>query len=185
MDNDLDLFEAAFHAAPDAILLVDDDGRYIGCNRTATELLATDESRLRTHRVGDFSRGVMRLRAPEWWTELRRSGRLAVRHVLTDATGVEHVVDTRGRAEFLPGRHLLVVRRLEDGRSAHELVLSPREREVLSLFASGLNGRQVAEKLVLSPLTVRTHVRNAIDKLDARTRAHAIALALRHGEIQP
>jgi DNA-binding CsgD family transcriptional regulator len=62
-------------------------------------------------------------------------------------------------------------------------VLSPREREVLDLLAKGLNGEEVAERLVLSPETVRTHVRNAMEKLEANTRVHAVAIALRQGEI--
>ena len=62
-------------------------------------------------------------------------------------------------------------------------VLSPREREVLDLLATGLNGEEVAERLVISPETVRTHVRNAMDKLEASTRVHAVAIALRQGEI--
>ena len=62
-------------------------------------------------------------------------------------------------------------------------VLSPREREVLDLLAQGLNGEEVAARLVLSPETVRTHVRNAMEKLEAHTRVHAVAIALRQGEI--
>jgi DNA-binding NarL/FixJ family response regulator len=62
-------------------------------------------------------------------------------------------------------------------------VLSPREREVLDLLAQGLTGEQVATRLSLSPETVRTHVRNAMDKLEAHTRVHAVAIALRQGEI--
>jgi DNA-binding NarL/FixJ family response regulator len=62
-------------------------------------------------------------------------------------------------------------------------VLSPREREVLDLLAQGLTGEEVATRLTLSPETVRTHVRNAMDKLEAHTRVHAVAIALRQGEI--
>jgi DNA-binding CsgD family transcriptional regulator len=56
--------------------------------------------------------------------------------------------------------------------------LSPREREVLSRLAEGRTIPEIADELVLSPLTVRTHVRNAKDKLRARTTAHAVAIAL-------
>lgn len=59
--------------------------------------------------------------------------------------------------------------------------LSPREAEVLSLMAAGLTIDEIAEKLVLSPLTVRTHVRNARERLEARTTVQAIALALENG----
>jgi DNA-binding NarL/FixJ family response regulator len=64
-------------------------------------------------------------------------------------------------------------------------VLTKREREVLALLATGMTGEQAAESLFLSPETVRTHVRNAMRKLDARTRVHAVALALRLREISP
>ncbi|HEX6714322.1 MAG TPA: LuxR C-terminal-related transcriptional regulator [Thermoleophilaceae bacterium] len=56
--------------------------------------------------------------------------------------------------------------------------LSPREREVLSMLAGGNTVAEIANELYLSPFTVRTHVRNAKDKLQARTTAHAIAIAI-------
>ena len=59
--------------------------------------------------------------------------------------------------------------------------LSAREREVLAYLADGLSGAAIAEHLVLSPETVRTHVRNAMEKLGASTRSQAVALALEHG----
>lgn len=60
--------------------------------------------------------------------------------------------------------------------------LSERERQVLGLLAHGLNGREIAARLFLSPATVRTHVQNAMHKLGARTRAQAIALAAGEAE---
>jgi DNA-binding NarL/FixJ family response regulator len=64
-----------------------------------------------------------------------------------------------------------------------QAVLSRREREIMDLLAQGLTGEQVAERLVLSPDTVKTHIRNAMTKLEAHTRVHAIAIALREGFI--
>jgi DNA-binding NarL/FixJ family response regulator len=63
--------------------------------------------------------------------------------------------------------------------------LSRREREIMDLLAQGLTGEQVAERLVLSAETVKTHIRNAMAKLEAHTRVHAIAIALREGFISP
>jgi DNA-binding NarL/FixJ family response regulator len=63
--------------------------------------------------------------------------------------------------------------------------LSPREREIMDLLAQGLTGEQVAERLVLSAETVKTHIRNAMAKLEASTRVHAVAIALREGYISP
>jgi DNA-binding CsgD family transcriptional regulator len=61
--------------------------------------------------------------------------------------------------------------------------LTRREREIVGALAEGMSGAQIAEKLVLSPETVRTHVRNAMAKLGASTRSQAVALALQHREI--
>jgi len=61
--------------------------------------------------------------------------------------------------------------------------LSAREREVLGYLAEGFSGAAIAERLVLSPETVRTHVRNAMKKLGASTRSQAVALALEGGLI--
>lgn len=62
--------------------------------------------------------------------------------------------------------------------------LSGREAEILTLLARGLTGEEIAQRLVLSPETVRTHVRNAMGKLEARTRTEAVVKALQQGEIQ-
>lgn len=61
--------------------------------------------------------------------------------------------------------------------------LSAREREILGLIAGGDSGAAIAKVLVLSPETVRTHVRNAMDKLGASTRSQAVAIALERGAI--
>ena len=58
--------------------------------------------------------------------------------------------------------------------------LSPREREILGLLANGHSNPDIAARLFISPETVRTHVRNAMTKLEADTRTQAVALALRY-----
>ena len=72
---------------------------------------------------------------------------------------------------------------LAKGANGRAKTLSPREREILGLLSQGLSGEEAATQLFLSPETVRTHVRNAMTKLGAATRAHAVALALQRGEI--
>ncbi len=57
-------------------------------------------------------------------------------------------------------------------------LLSPREREIIDLLAEGFTGHAIAVRLVLSPETVRTHVRNAMRKLGAKTRVQAVALVV-------
>jgi NarL family two-component system response regulator LiaR len=59
--------------------------------------------------------------------------------------------------------------------------LSARELEVLALLVEGLSNDQIAERLVISPGTVRHHVSACISKLGASNRTHAAALAVEHG----
>ncbi|MFN8532479.1 MAG: alpha/beta fold hydrolase [Dehalococcoidia bacterium] len=59
--------------------------------------------------------------------------------------------------------------------------LSPRELEVLRLLAEGLQNRDIASRLGVSPATVRRHLANTFIKLDVSTRAGAAAFAFRHG----
>jgi len=57
--------------------------------------------------------------------------------------------------------------------------LTQRERDVLRLLADGLSNEEIGKRLFISAETVRTHVRKAMDKLDADTRTQAVARALR------
>ena len=68
--------------------------------------------------------------------------------------------------------------------AAPEAVLTSREREVFDLLATGLNGEEIAKRLFISPETVRTHVRNAMSKLHARTKTEAVVQALEREEIR-
>ena len=71
-----------------------------------------------------------------------------------------------------------------DGGRDPRTRITPREREILEMLARGVPPDGIAEELGVSELTVKTHIRNAMGKLTARTRAHAISLALRRGEIR-
>jgi DNA-binding NarL/FixJ family response regulator len=62
-------------------------------------------------------------------------------------------------------------------------VLTPREREILQLLADGMRNEQVARVLSISPLTVRTHINNAMRRLESDTRTQAVAQALRQSLI--
>ena len=59
--------------------------------------------------------------------------------------------------------------------------LTEREKEVVGLVAGGLSNDEIARKLVVSPLTAKTHVSRAMTKLNARDRAQLVMLAYEHG----
>jgi DNA-binding NarL/FixJ family response regulator len=63
-------------------------------------------------------------------------------------------------------------------------LLTKREREVFELLARGLTGEEIASRLIVSPETIRTHIRNGMEKLGAHTRAGAVIDALKAHEIE-
>lgn len=63
--------------------------------------------------------------------------------------------------------------------------LTPREREILALVASGLSNDDIAERLVISPATAKTHVNRTMMKLNARDRAQLVIIAYESGLITP
>jgi DNA-binding NarL/FixJ family response regulator len=79
-------------------------------------------------------------------------------------------VDPGLMAEFVSGR-------------AQAEILTPREREILQLLADGMSNADVATQLFISQETVKSHVRHILAKLEADTRTHAVAIALREAII--
>ncbi|HVS86056.1 MAG TPA: response regulator transcription factor [Gaiellaceae bacterium] len=68
-------------------------------------------------------------------------------------------------------------------RTVERRALSEREREVLRMLAEGDTYNEIGKRVFLSPDTVRSHAHRAMTKLDARTRTHAVAVAVRDGLI--
>ena len=63
--------------------------------------------------------------------------------------------------------------------------LTEREREVMALAGAGLSNEEIAERLVVSPATARTHVSRAMVKLGARDRAQLVVFAYESGLVRP
>jgi DNA-binding NarL/FixJ family response regulator len=92
-----------------------------------------------------------------------------------------------GQAALDPAVQLHLVEAIADGSPSGPAPamlpdgLTPREAEVLTLIAAGLSNAEIAERLVVSEATVKSHVNHMLAKIGARDRAQAVGYAYRHG----
>lgn len=85
-----------------------------------------------------------------------------------------------GRATLSPeAAQALVQAAAQPPTPGHDL--TERERDVLILMVEGLNNTQIADRLVVSPSTIKSHVSHILAKLGVASRTEAAALAVRHG----
>ena len=193
--------QALFERSAAAMMLADDRRRYRDANPAACAALEMTRQEVLRLRIDDLTAPDQRGRIPAIWAALHERGTLSGRIALQPPSGKRIEIYYSATANIVPGLHLAVfpppgaevpaLDALDEGADGHESrgsdasghELTPREREVITLLALGLSGAEIAERLVLSPETVRIHVRNARQRLGARTRAHAIALALESGAI--
>jgi DNA-binding NarL/FixJ family response regulator len=180
-----------FYRSTQPMLVADDDRCLVDANHAALLLLRCTRRDLLRLRVDDLLEEDVRARLDELWRRFLTRGASTSTHELVRPfarPGSRPVtVEVAGVAHAGPDRHLAVctpVRRVEEPRFGRvDGRLSDREREVLRMVAQGADGPAIAAELVLSPATVRTHVNNAMRKLGARTRAHAVTLAIQRGDV--
>jgi PAS domain S-box-containing protein len=136
------------------------------------------------------------LATPREWRDTLTRRRFTGEATLRHADGSEVAVQWGATTEVVTGRRLVLFvtlgtsrwgarfRRPRDARRRRG-TLSAREREVVRLVALGESGPEIAAELGIAHDTVRTHVRNAMRKLDARSRAHLVALSLGDRLLEP
>jgi DNA-binding NarL/FixJ family response regulator len=114
--------------------------------------------------------------------------RAGARGYLTKDAGAEDIRSAieavaRGEAARDPAIQHHVLAAVAVPQAAAELPdeLTPREGEVLSLIAEGLTNTEIAERLVVSAATVKSHVNHIFAKIGARDRAQAVVYAYAHG----
>jgi DNA-binding CsgD family transcriptional regulator len=123
---------------------------------------------------------------PKEWQTFLKSGEYAGTRASIQVNGSEVPVDFVARLEFVDDRRVAIhVALAEDDPSSEPSptrpvvrLLTARERAVIALIAMGSETPEIAETLHVSPATVRTHVRNAMSKLGAHTRAQLVAVVL-------
>jgi PAS domain S-box-containing protein len=160
------------------MLIADDQRRWITGNLAACDLLGVAREELPWRMVDDFTLPREREKLEEAWSAFLAAGEAEgwFRLYVPDRGSVP--VEFSATANVLPARHLSVVEQADV-----RMLLTDREREIMTLVASGLQSGDIAQSLFLSPETVKSHVHNALEKLGAHTRAHAVAIALVSGQI--
>ncbi len=183
-------FGLLFQNTIEAVLLNDDDGTIVEANAPAAALYGLEGEDLRGRSIFEFAPPEPTGALEEFWRGFRERGQLSTETEIVSLTGERHQVELRAKAEFVPGRHLVLIveRPATSAATPPEASARPRlttrEREVFRLLALGFTGSEVAERLVLSPHTVRRHVEKGIARLEAKNRVQAIAIALTSGEIE-
>jgi PAS domain S-box-containing protein len=185
------LFNAAFTQSRNPMLLVDEARCIVDANGAFVSLLGYRREQLVGVPTYTFVAGGP-LATPAEWRAQVADGRFAGEAELVRADGAFVGVQFAGTSEVVTGRRLVLFVALSTSRWGSRFrrserpvprhaELSRREVEIVALVALGSTGPEIAEELRISHDTVRTHVRNAMDKLDARSRAHLVARALGEG----
>jgi PAS domain S-box-containing protein len=189
----LGLFKAAFTQSRNPMVLVDDQRRFVDMNRAFLRMLGYTRAELVGQPVRTVVDGGPRLTPEEWVAALAQqqfTGEVGL--VRADGTVVLH--QWGATVEVVTGRRLVLLVALTTSRwggrfrrapdlEGKEGDLSERELEVLYHVAHGRSGPEIAEELGISHDTVRTHVRNAMGRVGARSRAHLVAKALGEGHV--
>jgi PAS domain S-box-containing protein len=182
------LFSSAFQQSRNAMLLVNEHRRVVDANPACVQLFGRRADELRHTPVWELVVDGPLSTEGEWREQIatrRFSGEAQLRR----GDGSAVLVQWGATTEIVTGRRLVLFvalntsrwgarfRRAADGDGLPR-PLSAREREIVRLVALGATGPEIADELRITHDTVRTHVRNAMEKQGARSRAHLVAKAL-------
>ena len=182
------LFASAFNQSRNPMVLADGERRIVDVNAAFVQLVGHARGDLVGHRAHTLVAGGP-LATPSEWRDALAQRRFTGEATLLHADGSEIAVQWAAVCETATGRRFVLFvalnisrwggrfRRPVDDESAGG-ALSGREREVVHHIALGRSGPEIADELSITHDTVRTHARNAMTKLGARSRAHLVAKAV-------
>ncbi len=182
-----------FDRSPVPMLLVDGERRYLDANPPAQLAFRQSVEELRRLRIEDLTPEYFLPTLEATWARLIETGCTAGPYDIGSPVGTHLNVIYYALADALPGQHLVAF--APTGPGGEDLInfdlpepdegspLTPRELQVIELAAEGANAPMIAEELVVSTWTVRTHLKNIYAKLEVSDRAAAVAKAMRLGLI--
>jgi PAS domain S-box-containing protein len=184
------LFWLLFERSDNPVILLSDTRVVVGANDAALELFGQERTQILGRSIEDSIEPHERAAATRDWSEFLRSGHYEGTRRLLRPDGGTVQIEFAARRGELEGRSVAMyvamvpthpsILRAADLEAG--LRLTAREREVVTLIALGRGTREIAKQLFVSESTVRTHVRNAMAKLDVHTRAQLVAVVLSTGQ---
>jgi DNA-binding CsgD family transcriptional regulator len=177
--------------------LLDRDRYYVAVNDAWLDLFQCRREDVIGRGAGRSVIGAHTSARSEPWDRLLATGELYGERVVAypnrrpvRVSYAAHAIDVNGqwRALFVtlsarvePGGAELIGTSRPTTHGLSSAGLTPREREVVRRVALGATTRRIASDLFLSPATVRSHIRNAMSKTNAHTRAQLVAIVLGEG----
>ena len=173
------------------MLLLDERRRLLDVNGACVQLLGRSRDSLIGRPVYQFVVGGP-IASPEEWAADLAAGEFTGEASLTCADDSAVAVQWAATVEVVTGHRLVLFVALSTSRWGPRFrrdvnpefssgALTERELEIVRLVALGRSGPEIAEELLIAHDTVRTHVRNAMTKVGARSRAQLVATALGDG----
>ena len=172
------------------MVLLDEHRRHVDVNGAFLKLAGYTRDDVIGRPVWEYVAGGP-LQTDRQWERALARGELSGHAGLVCADGSIVTVQFAGHTEVATGQRLVLFVVLSTSRwgrhsrrepeTGTDEALSARENEIVRLVAAGQTGPEIADHLHISHATVRTHVRNAMAKVGARSRAHLVAKALGEG----
>ena len=185
------LFATAFEQSQNAMILSDARRVIVDANPALLTLLGRKRDAVMGQSVTSLVAGGPLLSDKEW-VEALAEGRFSGAAEMVHADGRTVATQWAASTETVTGRRFVLFVALSVSRwgshfrrstppEATTRALTPRQREIVRLVALGASGPEIGAELHISHETVRTHIRNAMDNIGARSRAHLVAKALGDG----
>jgi len=178
-----------FDVSTNPIVLFDEERLCVDTNPALCELLGRPHDDIVGLKLDDFMTPQARSTMIAEWSDQWTTGGWDRDSEVIRSDGTVIRVQCAMRTGDVPGHHLGVavmlampVDDVPPGSGTPE-ALTPRESEVVKLVALGRTSPEIAEELVISTATARTHVANAMAKTGARTRAQLVATALANRKV--
>jgi PAS domain S-box-containing protein len=185
--------KAVFDSSTSPMFMVDGGRRIVDVNPPARLWFRISAEEMCRYTMDDLAPAdQLRLIELEW-ARMLDTGCVASHYMAARADGSRVDVVCFALARVVMGLHVFTfapaewpadeLATVEDSGARPMVLLTPREIEVLAFAADGLSERELAEELLLSPATIKTHFKNIHKKLGVRNRAAAVARAMRLGVI--